>query len=76
VQPGTNHRLTLALGLTTGITVALGARWSLVAEVAADRHIAGTQFVIPGDAPLQTIILAPPSWRAMFAARAVYSFGQ
>jgi hypothetical protein len=76
VQPGTNHRLTLALGLTTGIIVALGARWSLVAEVSADRHIAGTQFVIPGDAPLQTIILAPPSWRAMFAARAVYSFGQ
>jgi hypothetical protein len=68
--------LTLAMGLTTGIIVALGARWSLLAEVAADRHALGTRFVIPGDAPPQTIILAPPSWTVLFAARAVYSFGQ
>jgi len=39
VQPGTNRRATLAMGLTTGIIIALGARWSLLAEVAADRHV-------------------------------------
>ncbi|HEX3698217.1 MAG TPA: hypothetical protein VH374_22790 [Polyangia bacterium] len=76
VHPGTNHRLTLAAGLTTGIIIAWGAHWSLLGEVAVDRHAAGTRFVIPGDAPPQTIILEPPSWTALFAARAVYSFGQ
>jgi hypothetical protein len=75
VQPGTNRRVTLALGLTAGIIVAVGGAWSLLAEIAADRHVAGTRFVIPGDAPPQTIILEPPVWRGLFVARAVYSFG-
>ena len=75
VQPGTNQRLTLALGLTTGIKVNLVGRWSLLAEIAADHHVAGARFVIPGDAPPRTIIVEPAPWQALVAARAVYSFG-
>jgi hypothetical protein len=76
VPPGTDQRLTVAIGLTAGARVSLTQRWSLLVDVAADRHLAGKRFVIiPGDTPPQTFILDPPTWQALFTARALYSFG-